>query len=41
LAQLLAAKGIRDPVASGPIWTPLIPSTMPEEAVVIFGNRCQ
>ena len=32
LAQLLAEKGIRaNCVAPGPIWTPLIPSTMPEE----------
>jgi NAD(P)-dependent dehydrogenase (short-subunit alcohol dehydrogenase family) len=30
LAQLLAEKGIRaNAVAPGPIWTPLIPSTMP------------
>lgn len=32
LAQLLAEKGIRaNCVAPGPIWTPLIPSTMPPE----------
>ena len=32
LAQLLAEKGIRaNAVAPGPIWTPLIPSTMPPE----------
>ena len=37
LAQLLAEKGIRaNAVAPGPIWTPLIPSTMPEDAVVEF-----
>lgn len=38
LAQLLADKGIRvNCVAPGPIWTPLIPSTMPEEKVEKFG----
>ena len=26
-------------VAPGPIWTPLIPSTMPEEAVINFGKQ--
>ena len=40
LAQLLAPKGIRaNTVAPGPIWTPLIPSTMPEDAVVNFGKQ--
>lgn len=40
LAQLLAEKGIRaNAVAPGPIWTPLIPSTMPEEKVENFGNQ--
>ena len=40
LAQLLAEKGIRaNTVAPGPIWTPLIPSTMPEDAVVKFGKQ--
>jgi NAD(P)-dependent dehydrogenase (short-subunit alcohol dehydrogenase family) len=40
LAQLLAGKGIRaNAVAPGPIWTPLIPSTMPEEAVKNFGKQ--
>jgi NAD(P)-dependent dehydrogenase (short-subunit alcohol dehydrogenase family) len=37
---MLAKKGIRvNAVAPGPIWTPLIPSTMPEEAVRNFGER--
>jgi NAD(P)-dependent dehydrogenase (short-subunit alcohol dehydrogenase family) len=40
LAQMLAEKGIRaNAVAPGPIWTPLIPSTMPEEAVKSFGSQ--
>ncbi|MDR6611012.1 SDR family oxidoreductase [Leifsonia sp. 1010] len=39
LAQLLGDKGIRaNSVAPGPIWTPLIPSTMPEEKVSQFGS---
>jgi NAD(P)-dependent dehydrogenase (short-subunit alcohol dehydrogenase family) len=42
LAQLLAEKGIRaNSVAPGPIWTPLIPSTLPEEAVENFGRTCR
>jgi len=40
LAQLLADKGIRvNCVAPGPVWTPLIPSTMPEEKVESFGKN--
>jgi NAD(P)-dependent dehydrogenase (short-subunit alcohol dehydrogenase family) len=40
LAQLLAEKGIRaNTVAPGPIWTPLIPSTMPQDAVANFGKQ--
>jgi len=40
LAQLLAEKGIRaNAVAPGPIWTPLIPSTMPGERVASFGEQ--
>lgn len=40
LAGLLAERGIRvNAVAPGPIWTPLIPSTMPEEKVEKFGSN--
>ncbi|WP_105383340.1 SDR family oxidoreductase [Neorhizobium alkalisoli] len=40
LAQLLAEKGIRaNAVAPGPIWTPLIPSTMTEDKVKEFGKQ--
>jgi NAD(P)-dependent dehydrogenase (short-subunit alcohol dehydrogenase family) len=40
LAQLLAEKQIRvNCVAPGPIWTPLIPSTMPTEKVKQFGKQ--
>ncbi|WEX90335.1 SDR family oxidoreductase [Sinorhizobium garamanticum] len=40
LAQLLAERGIRaNVVAPGPIWTPLIPSTLPEDSVVDFGKQ--
>ena len=40
LAQMLAEKSIRvNAVAPGPIWTPLIPSTMPEEVVTDFGKQ--
>jgi NAD(P)-dependent dehydrogenase (short-subunit alcohol dehydrogenase family) len=40
LAQLLAEKDIRaNAVAPGPIWTPLIPSTLPAESVQNFGKQ--
>jgi NAD(P)-dependent dehydrogenase (short-subunit alcohol dehydrogenase family) len=40
LAQMLAEKGIRaNAVAPGPIWTPLIPSTMPDDSVRNFGKQ--
>lgn len=40
LAALLAEKGIRaNAVAPGPIWTPLIPTTMPTEKVKSFGSE--
>jgi NAD(P)-dependent dehydrogenase (short-subunit alcohol dehydrogenase family) len=40
LAQMLAEKGVRaNAVAPGPIWTPLIPSTMSDDAVKNFGKQ--
>lgn len=40
LAQLLAERGIRvNSVAPGPIWTPLIPATMPPDQVESFGSQ--
>ena len=40
LAQMLAERGIRaNSVAPGPIWTPLIPATMPSEKVTQFGKQ--
>ena len=39
-AQLLAKRGIRvNAVAPGPVWTPLIPSTMPTEKASKFGSN--
>jgi len=40
LAQLLGERGIRvNSVLPGPVWTPLIPSTMPAEKVKQFGQQ--
>ncbi len=40
LAKMLAPRGIRaNAVAPGPIWTPLIPATMPEDVVSKFGSQ--
>ncbi|MDZ4306932.1 glucose 1-dehydrogenase [Allopontixanthobacter sp.] len=39
LAQLLADKKVRvNCVAPGPVWTPLIPATMPKDTVAEFGK---
>jgi len=40
LAQMYGDKGIRaNSVAPGPVWTPLIPATMPAEDVASFGSQ--
>lgn len=40
LAQAFVDRGIRvNAVAPGPVWTPLIPATMPEEKVEQFGKQ--
>jgi NAD(P)-dependent dehydrogenase (short-subunit alcohol dehydrogenase family) len=40
LAQLLGERGIRaNSVLPGPVWTPLIPSTMPPDQVKDFGKQ--
>jgi hypothetical protein len=38
IAELAIKQGVRvNAVAPGPVWTPLIPSTMPAEKVKTFG----
>ena len=40
LAMMVAERGIRvNTVAPGPIWTPLIPATMPDEKMESFGEQ--
>ena len=40
LSELAIEKGVRvNSVAPGPVWTPLIPSTMPDEKVKKFGQN--
>ena len=40
LSELALEKGIRvNAVAPGPVWTPLIPSTMPQDYVKSFGQK--
>ena len=39
LSKMVAKQGVRvNAVAAGPVWTPLIPSTMPKEKVEQFGK---
>ena len=40
VAKLAMERGVRvNAVAPGPVWTPLIPSTMPDDAVKNFGKQ--
>ena len=40
LGQQLVDRGIRvNSVAPGPVWTPLIPATMPEDKLESFGSQ--
>ncbi|TPM90162.1 SDR family oxidoreductase [Mesorhizobium sp. B2-1-3A] len=40
LSKMVAKRGVRvNAVAPGPVWTPLIPSTMPPEKVAEFGRN--
>ena len=42
LSELAIERGVRvNAVAPGPVWTPLIPSTMPDEKVKHFGEQNQ
>jgi NAD(P)-dependent dehydrogenase (short-subunit alcohol dehydrogenase family) len=42
LSKMAMPQGVRvNAVAPGPVWTPLIPSTMPEESVRMFGVDTQ
>jgi hypothetical protein len=42
LSQTAMKRGIRvNAVAPGPVWTPLIPSTLPEDHVKMFGGDTQ
>ncbi|MBA3313332.1 MAG: SDR family oxidoreductase [Planctomycetota bacterium] len=41
LAKMVIGQGIRvNAVAPGPVWTPLIPSTMPKSMTKTFGSDC-
>jgi NAD(P)-dependent dehydrogenase (short-subunit alcohol dehydrogenase family) len=42
LSGLAIKQGVRvNAVAPGPVWTPLIPSTMPEKSIKEFGKKTQ